>query len=287
MTPSLDRERLIVVTGKGGVGKTTVTAALGHVLSSRGRRVLLLEADQRESLHVLCGTPPSDGAVVTVTSRLSHRSLRPRDEIEALLRGRIRIPLVARAVSASPVFRHFVEAAPGLKELAVLGHALRIIEGRGGPGADAVILDAPASGHGLSLLEAPGLTAEALGHGPVADLAREIADLIADRARTAVVVVTLAEELPVQETIELLDALDGRLNLRPALLVANQLYPAASDSGLDTEAAHLLAARRAINRTELARLRSRWPAGVVELPLLPCDPGPALSDAVGRYLEAA
>lgn len=170
MIPALGDRALIVVTGKGGVGKSAVTAAIAWGLASRGRRTLTLETDPRETLHRLLETPPSDGAIVKVGARLWLQNGRPRQEIEALVRRRIPLPLVARAVAASPVFHHFVEGAPGLKELAVLGHALRLTRGETGPGVDAVVLDAPATGHGVSLLSAPGLVAEALSAGPVADL---------------------------------------------------------------------------------------------------------------------
>jgi anion-transporting ArsA/GET3 family ATPase len=282
----LARRRLIVVTGKGGVGKTTVTAALGHALRAAGRRVLLLESDPREALHRLCGTPPSDGATVEVTEGLWHLSLRPRDEIEALVRSRIRVPLVAGAVAASPVFRHFVDAAPGLKELAVLGHALRLIDGATGPGVDAVVLDAPATGHGLALLTAPRLTADVLGRSPVAGLAREIAALVDDATRAGVVAVTLAEEMPVQETIELIVALEERVGRAPDLVVINGLYPPCQERD-QQEGSDLWRRRRAINQTEMGRLRRHWKGPTAELPLLPYDPGPELARRLAAHLSVS
>jgi anion-transporting ArsA/GET3 family ATPase len=281
----LDRWPLIVVTGKGGVGKTTVTAALGHALRARGRRVLLFETDPRESLHQLCGTRPSGGEPVPVAEGLWHLTLRPRDEIEALVKSRIRLPLLAGAVAASPAFRHFVDAAPGLKELATLGHALRLIDGRTGPGVDTVVLDAPATGHSLSLLGAPGLAADVLGEGPVGRLAREIADLVRDGARCGVVAVTLAEEMSVQETIELIAGLAQRVGRPPDLVVVNQVWPPIPlDPGANAETS-LWARRRVINQKELARLRRHWTGPTVELPLLPLDPGPDLARGLALRLS--
>jgi anion-transporting ArsA/GET3 family ATPase len=284
VTAALDRRALIVVTGKGGVGKTTVTAVLGHVLRDRGRRTLLLETDPRESLHQLCGTPPSEGEAVEVSEGLWHLSLRPRDEIEALVRSRVKVPLLAGAVAASPVFRHFVEAAPGLKELAVLGRALRLVDGRAGPGVDTVILDAPATGHGVSLLAAPRLAADVMGSGPAAQLAHEIAALVDDADRCAVVVVTLAEEMPVQETIELIAALEERIGRPPDLVVVNALYPPIP-AGRRRGAEQLWTRRRAMNEAEMARLRRRWSGRTLELPLLPEDPGPALVRRLAPFLS--
>jgi anion-transporting ArsA/GET3 family ATPase len=281
MTALAHRE-LIVVTGKGGVGKSTVTAALGRALQARGRRVLLCETDPRESLHRLLQSPPSDGDVVDLGGDLWHLNLRARDEIETLVRARLRVPMLARAVAASPVFRHFVDAAPGLKELAVLGYALRLVRGETGPGVQTVVLDAPATGHGVSLLAAPRVVTDVLGDGPLAALAGELSTLVADRGRCGVVAVALAEEMPVQETIELIAALEARVGRPPDLVIANALYPPAI-AGHDRDA--LWARRRAVNDTELARLRRHWRGPLIELPLLPIDPGPALVQALADRLE--
>lgn len=286
VTIRLAERRLIVVTGKGGVGKTTVTAALGHVLRDRGRRVLLFETDPRESLHHLCGTRPSDGEPVKVADGLWHLSLQPRDEIEALVRSRIRVPFMAAAVAASPAFRHFVDAAPGLKELAALGHVLRLVEGRTGPGVDTVVFDAPATGHGVSLLAAPRLVADVLGEGPAGNLAHEIAAFVGDPAQCAVVVVTLAEEMPVQETIELVAALEARIGRPPDLVVVNQVYPPYSPPRRrGPQGEDLWARRRAINEAEMARLRRHWSGPTAELPLLPHDPGPDLVRGLAALLD--
>jgi anion-transporting ArsA/GET3 family ATPase len=285
VSPSLAERELIVVTGKGGVGKTTVTAALGHALRARGRRVLLFETDPRESLHRLLGTRPSGGDVVEAADGLWHLSLDPRDEMEAMVRSRIRVPLLAGAVAASPVFRHFMEAAPGLKELATLGHALRLVRGQTGPGVDTVVLDAPATGHGVSMLAAPQLVTDVLGKGPAADLAAEIAAFVGDGARCGVVVVTLAEEMPVQETIELIAALDARIGRPPDLVVVNQVYPPRGPPKKGgREGGHLWTRRRAINEAEMARLRRHWTGPTVELPLLPHDPGPELARGLAARL---
>lgn len=280
---SIERE-LIVVTGKGGVGKSTVTAALAQAIAGRGRRVLALEIDPRESLHRLFGTDPSGGAVIEAVPGVWHQNLRPREEIEALVRRRLPVPRLAGAVAASPVFRHFVDGAPGLKELAALGHAFRLVAGEAGPGVDTVVLDAPATGHGVSLLAAPLLVAEVLEGGPVASLARQLADLVADGARCGVAVVTQAEEMPVQETLELAAALRERVGRGPDLVIVNGLWPPRREGD---ESSHLWARRRDLNERELARLRRGWTGRTLELPLLPLDGGPALARALAERLAAA
>jgi len=283
VTGLLARPSLVVVIGKGGVGKSTMAAAVGDALARAGRRALVLETDPRETLHRLFDTPPSDGDVVRAGPRLWLQNLRPRNEIEALIRRRIPVPLVARAVAASPVFHHFIEGAPGLKELAVIGHALRVSRGEAGPQVDVVVLDAPATGHGVSLLAAPQLVADVLGSGPVTDLATDIAALVRDPARCAVLAVTLAEEMPVQETIELRAALVRRVGRDMQGIVVNAVYPPYGSDG-DSATHGLWRDRRTVNETELLRLRQAWDGPLLEVPLVPADPGPELIHAIGEHL---
>jgi anion-transporting ArsA/GET3 family ATPase len=225
--------------------------------------------------------------VVKVRQGLWLQNVQPRNEIEALVRRRIALPLVARAVAASAVFHHFVEGAPGLRELAILGHALRLVRDETGPGVDTVVLDAPATGHGVSLLAAPLLVSEVLGAGPVADLACEVADLVRDAGRCGVVVVTLAEEMPVQESLELRAALAARVNRAPDALVVNQLLPPYDRRAEGpAEARALWRDRRAVQDAELARLRADWDGPIHEVPLFPSAPGPELVAKCAATLAA-
>ncbi len=277
----LARRQLVVVTGKGGVGKTTVSAALGRLLAQE-RRVLLLEVDPRENLHHMLGIAPSGGEIVEAGPQLLLQNVRPVAVLEELVRERLRVRLLVRKVLASPVFQHFVEGGPGFKELAVLLHALRLVRGEtdGGEGkVDAVVLDAPATGHGVSLLAAPLLVAETIGHGPVGRLARELAAFVADPARCGVVIVTSAEEMPVQEALELIALCGGRLGHAPDAVVVNGLYPPLAGRSSPP----LWAARRAANERAMARLAGAWTGPRVDVPLVPLDRGPALIAA----LEAA
>src|SRR5664279_4461076 len=121
---ALDRlaeRQLVVVTGKGGVGKTTLTAVLGRLLAERGKRVLLLEVDPRESLHQALGTEPSGGAIVEAGPGLSLQNLQPGEVIEGMVRDKVSIGFLARKITESAAFHQFVEGAPGLKETALLG----------------------------------------------------------------------------------------------------------------------------------------------------------------------
>lgn len=283
------RERhFLVVTGKGGVGKSVVSAALASVLAAQGRRTLLLEVDPRESLNQFFDVPPSGGEIVPVGARLWLQNLRPQAVLDELTREQIRLGFLARRVIDSPVYRHFTEGAPGLEELAVLGHASRQV-GRATPPArpEVVVLDAPATGHGVSLLAAPGLVAQVIHGGPFGHMAKDLAALVADSRRTGVVAVTIAEEMPVQEVVELLAMLRDRIGRSPDAVVVNALYPPVPDEHAADARLESWRARRATNDREWARLRAAWSGPMPALPLLPLDPGPALLAALTDRLAAA
>ena len=284
--------RLLAVTGKGGVGKTTIAAALARVLAARGRRVLLVEMDPRENLHALLDVPPSGGAVIKVDARLWLENVQPVRVLEDLVRQKVAVAALARRIVGTSVFRHFAEGAPGMKEMAVLGHAMQVVRGEAKPKVDIVVLDAPATGHGMSLLWAPLLVAEVLGKGPLGRLAGEVADMVRDPDQVAVVIGTTAEEMPVQEALELIAGLRERLGRPPELLVVNGLYPS-----FPRHAGHVAAGakavltlwrqRREVNERELGRLSSAWSGPRVDLPLLALERGPALVTALGDRLVSA
>ncbi len=287
----LARRRLIVVTGKGGVGKTTLTAAIGRLLAAAGRKTLLLEIDPRESLHQLFGTEPSAGAIIKISPKLGLQNLQPHAVIESLVREKVPIAPLANKIIASQVFQQSVAGAPGLKEMAVLGYALRTVLGEYRHSADVVVLDAPATGHGVSMLTAPLHLADVVAGGQLGEMSQQLARFIADPNACGVVIATLAEEMPVQETLELIAMLKQRMGRPPEAVVVNGLYPAypgadpAGRRGADAPSLSLWRDRRAVNERELGRVRQAWKGPRLELPLLPLTRGPALLDRVVQLME--
>jgi hypothetical protein len=150
-----------------------------------------------------------------------------------------------------------------------------------------VVLDAPASGHGIAWMAAPQLVSGVISSGPIGNMASEIAGFLEDRDRFGSVVVTTAEEMPVQESLELLQAMQERLDRRPEFLVANAIYPPLPARARRDATTRLWARRRAVNEHELERLRERWDGPVVEVPLEAVDAGPVLVGIVGEHLTRA
>jgi len=287
----LGRLQLLVVTGKGGVGKTAAAASLGRLLAAAGRRALVLEVDPRENVHQMLGVPPSGGAIVRAGTRLWVQNLKPGQVLDDIVRERLKVEMLARRVLASPIYEQFSAGAPGLEELAILGHALRLLRRVGPPDApqlDLVVLDAPATGHGVRLLAAPRLVSEVIGDGPFGALAGELAGFVDDPERCGIVVVTQAEEMPVEEALELRQALRDRVQRDPELLVVNGLYPPAPHQVPgegDNELVSLWRRRRELNERELSRLKAGWQGPRIELPQLPIDRGPALLSALSRCFK--
>lgn len=286
---TLSRRQLLVVTGKGGVGKTAVSAVLGRQLAQSGRRVLVVEVDPRENLYQMFGIPPSGGEIVAAGPNLWIQNLKPRQVLDAIVRERLKLELLTRRVLSSTIYQHFAEGAPGLTEIAILGHAWRILHGiePGAPAIDEIVLDAPATGHGVRLLAAPLLVSEVIRNGPFAEMGGELARLISDAGRCGIVAVTLAEEMPVQEVLELRAALRREVSRDPEALVVNGLYPPAPAPGeaRENELVALWRKRRLLNDRELAHLREAWEGPRIELPQLPLDRGPDLIATLQRCFE--
>ena len=279
----LARRRLLVVTGKGGVGKTTTAVLLSRLLAGHGRRVLCLEIDPRENAHQMLDVPPSAGEISPVGRGLFLQNLSARAVLDQIVREHVRLGFIANRVLRSPIYEQFAGGCPGLEEMAVLGYAMRVVRGMepAAEAIDTVVLDAPATGHGVTMLTAPLVVSGVIETGPLGQLAGELSEFVADASKCGVVVVSTAEEMPVQESIELLELLRARFGRGAELLVLNRLYPTGALDEAETDPARRLWKRRLdANRREEARLREVWRGDVLALPLLPFDNGPTLLAAL-------
>jgi anion-transporting ArsA/GET3 family ATPase len=201
----LDR-RLLVVTGKGGTGKSTLSAALALLASQRGKKVLVCEVVARERVSDFFGRPPSGPNIRQLLPNLYSVHVRPRDAMREYALMILRYETLYKLAFENAAARYFLAAAPSLAEIVMLGkvwwHATREME-RGKPRWDLVVLDAPATGHGLTFLSVPAVFLRLVQEGPLARDMRGMQSLLADPARCAISIVTLPEEMPANEAIEL------------------------------------------------------------------------------------
>lgn len=225
MTPLFDLE-LIVVSGKGGVGRTTVAAALARAAADAGKRVLLAASTTTDRLARMFGrSEPVGTQVVTLAPGIDAVNMTSESALHEYGLLILRSELVTRALFENRAVRGFLGAVPGLDAYAILGkawwHTTEVAAGR--PRYDLVILDGPASGHATLMLRIPGAILAAMPKGPLARDARALQDLLHDPARAALLIVTLAEELPARESVELATAARETLGLTLGPLVVNAL----------------------------------------------------------------
>jgi anion-transporting ArsA/GET3 family ATPase len=307
MKPLLDK-RLLLVVGKGGVGRTTVAAALARKATRMGKRVLLAQTNSPERLGRLLGGTTAVGPTVTVIDeRLSAVNMTPKVALHEYGVLLLKYEPLYRAVFENKPMRSFLGAFPGLDYWTMLGktwwHTTETENGR--PKYDLVLLDGPASGHALAMLRVPDAVASAMPRGPLARDATAARALLSDASKTAAVLVTLPEELPARETVTLAhDLRELRIPLGP--LVVNAMPPAeAAEAGvakvlaataegaIPTDLAGILdgtailAARRRDADRIVDGLATDPGLPMIQLPRLPTsDLGPEeIEDLAGRFAE--
>ncbi len=285
--PGLLERRLVFVTGKGGVGKSTVAIALGMVAARRGLRTIVAELASQERVRRTFARSGEAFEEVQLADDLFTISIDPESAMEEYLR--VKTGPVGQALGSSRLFQAFAMATPGMRELLSIGKVWELAQfERRTSGAsvyDLVIVDSPAAGHGVGILRTPRTFADIARVGPIAHQAKTIAATIADRDFTAVVAVATAEEMPVSETLWLRDAL-AEDDVPLDAVIVNARYPqrfsdadrarlqrarAKSDTPLATAAlgAALSEHARARTQTEqLQRLRDGLAQELVELPYL-------------------
>ena len=290
LPPWMDR-RLVLVVGKGGVGRSTIAAAVAHRCAQAGKRTLLFETNANDRFGSYFDKPPVGTELAQLAPNLWAINTNPAAALEEYGLMVLKFKSVYEMVFENRVTRAFLRAIPGLDDYSLLGkvwfHTTE--EKRGRPIWDHVVFDMPASGHSVSMLRIPWVITDTVPEGPLTRDARSVKELLTDPARTAAVLVTLAEEMPVNEAIELETKLSS-FGIVPQRIVCNQIYPTHFPAGspvtrvLDTLVADAAALRsplaevtahaslardrRALNERYLAELRKRARTPVHELPML-------------------
>ena len=265
MTSALEK-RLLVITGKGGVGKTTVAAAIGLLSARAGVRTLVAELGQQARLPALFGARAlQPGAESQLAPELWSISIDPDQALLEWLQSLGgRVP--GRVLAKSGTFQYFAAAAPGAKELVSMVKIWELTQGkrwqRRAAGYDLVVLDAPATGHALGMLESPRTFGAIARVGPVAAQTASVSELLEDPARTSYLAVAQPTEMAVTETLELADRLASGFGRELHAVVVNgvlaQRFNAAELEQLERASEHEALARAAALAASAAHARARF-----------------------------
>jgi anion-transporting ArsA/GET3 family ATPase len=301
----LDGVELAFVTGKGGVGKTTVALAAALAAARDGRRVVLCEvAGQARAARLYGADAPRPGRELALEDGLWTTTIDPVVALEEWAGRQIGSRRLVGLLTHSNAFAAFVNAAPGARELLAitkaweLGRRERWVKGQGR--YDLVVLDGPASGHGVGMLRTPHTFAEIARVGPIASQARKVATLLEDPARSAILVVALPAELSISETLDLEERVAGAVGRPLDAVVVNGVLPrrfsaAEVDRVMARDGAVPGAVAAATRRQhgqagaqqgQLRRLRRHTAAHVTTLPYVPA-PQLGLDDVRGLADELA
>lgn len=270
--------RVMIVAGKGGVGKTTVTAVIAVAAARAGASVLIVEVEGKSGLAACFAALPLEYGETQLRPGVRARTLTPDDALLEYLEDR-GLRRISKRLVRSGALDVVATAVPGMKDILVLGKVKQLEQAAA---ADLILIDAPAAGHAVSFLQSPKGLLDAVRVGPVHTQADDVVEMLADPARCRVVLVTHAEETPVNELVDTAFALEERVGIHLGPVVVNA-FPAdpgppssvANDAllvGIDVPAADVTALDDAAtfhrDRHELARIHADRLARALPLPQL-------------------
>jgi anion-transporting ArsA/GET3 family ATPase len=290
MADLLDK-RLVFVTGKGGVGKSTVALALGLRAAAAGKRTIVCEVASQEHASRVFKRAQVGFHEVQMEENLWSISIDPEESMREYVLLQLKVRAMRDILFRSRIFTYLTAATPGLKELVTIGKIWELAQPdrrvKQGREYDLVVVDAPATGHGVGFLETPRTFANIARVGPIHGQARELDRLITDHAHTGTAIVSLPEEMPVNESAVLEQVLREEVGIAVDRVYMNALYPerfskqdaeklSAFDASEPREGALRDAVRAAISefrrarsqRSQLARLRRRTSTPVKTLPFV-------------------
>lgn len=303
--------RVLIVAGKGGVGKTTVTAALSRAAALSGLSTLVVEVEGKSGLASLYGRPNFDYQEVTLSpgggpeaaADVRARTLTPDDALLEYLEDHGMSRISRRLISTGAV-DVVATAAPGIKDILILGKVKQLERGRK---ADLIVLDAPAAGHAITFLRSARGLVDAVSVGPINAQAADVLEMLTDPTRCQVILVTLPEETPVNELVETAYSLEDQVGISLGPVVVNGLYPevrgldrdpedAAREAGafLHPGEAHSLRKaadfrrhRMELQREQVERLAEKLPLPQICLPyVFSADLGPSHVDELAHEFRA-
>ncbi len=304
----LRASRVVIVAGKGGVGKTTVAAALARMAAREGLSALVVQVERSSSMAALFGRPPLTYVESTLSpaagtvAEVRGRTITPDDALLEYLEDH-GLRRISRRLVSTGAMDVVSTAAPGIKDILILGKVKALERSSA---ADLIVLDAPAAGHAITfLLSVRGLL-DAVRVGPINAQASDVLEMLTDPDRCSVVLVTLPEETPVNELVETAFSLEDRVGVSLGPVVVNGLYvtlagieappeQAASEAGVTlrpgeaaalAEAAGFRRHRQELQGDQLRRLAELLPMPQLRLPFLfAADLGPSQVDVLASALR--